>query len=116
MSAWYVFSALGFYPVCPGDLNYIIGSPIFDKATLHLASGKTFVIKTENNGPQHSYIRSADLNGALFNRTYFSHRELLEGGQLRFTMASAPNYEWGSSKESRPPSALSSLTKDAATE
>ena len=62
-SAWYVFSAIGLYPVCPGDPNYLVSSPLFDKATLKLASGKTFTISTSNNGPQKPYIQSAGLNG-----------------------------------------------------
>ncbi len=58
-SAWYVFSALGFYPVCPGDDNYIIGTPLFDQATINVGRGKTFTIKAENNGPLKPYIRGA---------------------------------------------------------
>ena len=110
MSAWYVFSALGFYPVCPGDVNYIIGSPLFDKAALKLGNGKTFVISAANNGPQEPYIQSATLNGEKFDRTFLSHDEILKGGELVFQMTSAPNYKWAVAPESRPPSALSVLT------
>ena len=106
MSAWYVFSALGFYPVCPGDPNYIIGSPLFDNVTIHLQNGKTFTITTKGNGFQEYYIRGATLNGETLEKTYFSHKDVLDGAELVFTMGSQPNKKWGSSPESRPPSAL----------
>jgi predicted alpha-1,2-mannosidase len=102
-SAWYVFSALGFYPVCPGDTNYIIGSPLFDRATLSLSGGKTFTITAKGNGPQHPYIAKAALNGESFNRTYLGHQEIVNGGEIVFEMASAPNTKWASGAESRPP-------------
>lgn len=104
MSAWYVFSALGFYPVCPGDTNYIIGTPLFNKATLRLPAGKTFVIQAKNNGPQRPYIRGATLNGAPLNRTYLAHDEIVKGGELHFEMVSAPDYKWG--VEARPPALM----------
>ncbi|OAI43371.1 alpha-mannosidase [Verrucomicrobia bacterium SCGC AG-212-E04] len=109
MSAWYVFSALGFYPVCPGEPNYVIGSPLFDKATLKLANGKTFVIHAKENGAQRYYIKAAELNGQPFNRCYLSHQEIVAGGELVFTMTSAPNYEWAIAPDSRPPSAMAPL-------
>jgi predicted alpha-1,2-mannosidase len=109
MSAWYVFSALGFYPVCPGDVNYIIGTPLFDKATLTFAGGKTFTITAKNNGPQEPYINKATLNGNNFDRTFISHQEIVGGGELMFQMSSAPNHHWGSAPESRPTSALAPL-------
>lgn len=109
MSAWYVFSALGFYPVCPGDPEYMIGSPLFSKATLHLAGGKTFVIAAGHNGPQEFYIQSATLNGEPFDKTFISHEQIVAGGGLGFQMGSAPNYQWGVQPESRPGSALLKL-------
>ena len=111
-SAWYVFSALGFYPVCPGDDNYLIGTPLFDKATITTALGKTFAITAKNNGPLKPYINSATLNGEPFNRIYISHNELLHGGELDFYMTSAPNYQWAVEPGSRLPSALSRLNED----
>ena len=90
MSAWYVLSALGFYAVCPGDPNYLIGSPLFDKATLRLTSGKTFTITASHNGPQEFYIQSARLNGEPFDKTYISHEQIVNGGDLEFQMGSAP--------------------------
>jgi len=107
-SAWYVFSALGFYPVCPGDVNYIIGTPLFDSATI-TTQGKPFTITAEDNGPLRPYIREAQLNGESFNRTFISHEELLNGGSLVFKMTSAPEQRWGSAPTSRPPSAISQL-------
>jgi predicted alpha-1,2-mannosidase len=111
MSAWYVFSSLGFYPVCPGDPIYFIGSPLFDKATLHLAGGKTFTITADHNGPQEFYIQGATLNGQPFDKTYISHDQIINGGDLTFQMGSAPNFNWGVSPDSCPPSAISTLTK-----
>ena len=108
-SAWFVFSALGFYPVCPGDPNYIIGSPLFDKATLKLGNGKTFGIIAKGNGYQEYYIRSATLNGETLSKTYFSHQDVMAGGELVLTMSPQANKQWGSSPESRPPSALATL-------
>ncbi len=111
MSSWYVFSALGFYPVCPGDPIYFIGSPMFSKATLHLQNGKTFTITANHNMPQEYYIESATLNGEDFNKVYITHDQIMNGGDLKFEMGSAPNYNWGVSPESRPASPLSELTK-----
>ena len=112
MSAWYVLSALGIYPVCPGTPDYLIGSPIFDKATIHLQNGKTFTIAAKNNGPQEYYIEGAQLNGKPFDKIYLTHDQILHGGQLTFQMASFPNYRWASGKESRPPSAIHQLQQD----
>ena len=109
MSAWYVFSALGFYPACPGDPNYLIGSPLFDRAVLNLPNGKTFTITAKNNGPQQHYIQSATLNGKDFDRTFFSHQTLVNGGEISFQMDAAPNYHWGASPQSRPVSPLETL-------
>jgi predicted alpha-1,2-mannosidase len=109
MSAWYVFSALGFYPVCPGTTSYDIGSPLFDRATLSLPGGKTFVINANHNGPQHAYIRGASLNGQPFDRTFLSHDEIVHGGEISFDMASAPDYKWAVGLEARPPSPMQQL-------
>ncbi len=114
MSSWYVFSALGFYPVCPGDPNYIIGSPLFDKATLKLGNGKTFTITASGNGWQEYYIRSATLNDDALEKAYFSHQDVLKGGELVFRMGPQPNKKWGASPENRPPSALAQLARTLA--
>ena len=109
MSAWYVFSALGFYPVCPGDPNYVIGSPVFNKSILHLENGKTFTITARDNGPQEYYIQSADLNGEPFDKTYLNQKQIENGGELSFQMGSFPNYHWGVGPDSAPPSAIHDL-------
>ncbi|MGH7973192.1 MAG: GH92 family glycosyl hydrolase, partial [Limisphaerales bacterium] len=103
MSAWYVFSALGLYPVCPGDTNYFIGSPIFDKASLSLAGGKTLRILAQQNGPQHPYIQKATLDGTPIDRVFIGHGELTRGGDLVFEMGSAPNKKWGVGPNACPP-------------
>jgi predicted alpha-1,2-mannosidase len=105
-SAWYVFSALGFYPVCPGDDLYILGTPLFDQAILKVGDGKTFTVTAANNGPLKPYIQKASLNGVSFAQTYLSHDQIAAGGNLEFKMTSTPNNIWGSSSASRPPSAL----------
>jgi predicted alpha-1,2-mannosidase len=110
-SAWYVFSAIGFYPVCPGDPNYLIGSPLFDKAILTLPGGKIFTITGANNGPQKPYIQDARLNGQTFDKVYLSHEEITRGGELTLRMGSAPNEHWGIKAESRPPSPMLQLGK-----
>jgi putative alpha-1,2-mannosidase len=109
MSAWYVLSALGFYPVCPGDPNYLIGSPLFDQATLSLAGGKTFTVTAAHNGPQEFYIQNAHLNGAALDRTFIAHDQIINGGSLDFEMGSSPNEKWGVS--TLPVSPLAGLTK-----
>lgn len=111
MSAWYVFSALGFYPICPGDPNYLIGSPLFDKAVLTLPGNKTFTIEAKNNGPQQRYIRAATLNGQKFDRTFITHETLTNGGNLTFEMDASPYTNWGTSSDSRPPSPLEALSE-----
>jgi len=105
-SAWYVFSALGFYPLCPGDSAYVIGSPIFDRATLRVAEGKTFTITARNNGPQRPYINGATLNGVPLDKVYLTHEQLVKGGEVVFEMNSAPDYKWGTAPEARPLSSL----------
>ncbi|MCF8226154.1 MAG: GH92 family glycosyl hydrolase [Bacteroidales bacterium] len=90
-SAWYLFSALGFYPVTPGSDQYVIGSPLFKKATLRLENGKTFIITAPNNSSSNVYIHSARLNKKKFNRNYLTHEELMRGGTLRFKMEALPD-------------------------
>lgn len=90
-SAWYVFSALGFYPLCPGTAEYVMGSPLFNKVILKLPRGKQFVISAENQSYEHYYIKKASLNGEEFTRNYLKHEELINGGELRLAMDSLPN-------------------------
>ena len=106
-SAWYVFSALGFYPVCPGDHRPIrIGSPLFDRATLTLPGGKTFTVTASQNGPQHPYIRGAKLKGQPFDKVFLTHEQLMSGGEIVFDMASAPDYHWATAPAARPPATM----------
>lgn len=90
-SAWYVFSALGFYPVCPGTGEYVIGSPLFEDAVIKLENGRTFEVKAHGNSEKNVYIRSAKLNGQPFNRSYITHKEIMEGGVLEFVMGAEPS-------------------------
>ncbi len=101
-SAWYVFTALGFYPVCPGTNEYVLGSPLFPKVTLALPGEKTFVIHAEGVSDKACYIRGAALNGQDFTRNYLRHDELLQGGEFRLTMDSVPNKERGIGREDFP--------------
>lgn len=94
-SAWYVFSAMGFYPGCPGMPEYAIGSPLFKKVTLHLSEGKTFTVSAANNAADRPYIQKAMLNGEELSRNYLTHDELLKGGELTLSMDSVPNTQRG---------------------
>jgi putative alpha-1,2-mannosidase len=107
LSAWYVFSAMGFYPVCPGIPSYEIGSPIFDEVVIHLDEywgSEDFVILAKNNSPKNRYIQSAALNGELLDKPWLTHEEIINGGALVFEMGPKPNKEWGSKPELAPPS------------
>ena len=95
LSSWYIFSALGIYPVTPGSTEYAIGSPIFEEAIIRLEKGNSFTIKTENNSKKNKYIQSATLNGKPFSRTWISHNEIVKGGILVFKMGAHPNKKWG---------------------
>jgi hypothetical protein len=101
MSAWYVLSALGFYEVCPGRPDYAIGSPLFDKAVIHLASGKRFTIRARHNGEGRPYIQSASLDGKAFTKSFLTHAQILRGGELSFDMGDQPS-TWGSAEADRP--------------
>lgn len=91
MSAWYIFSALGFYPVQPVDGIYVFGSPLAKRAVIHTVAGTDFIIETENNGPDNKYIRSVTLNGKPYDRWWISHEDIMKGGRLVFTMSSRPD-------------------------
>ena len=95
MSAWYVFSAMGFYPVTPGQNTYAIGSPIFDKITINLENGKKFVISTKKNSEQNKFIQIASLNGTVYQHSYITHEQIMNSGELVFVMNGKPNKSWG---------------------
>ncbi len=90
-SAWYVFSALGFYPVTPATDEYIIGSPLFDKVVLHLENGNTLQINSSNNNLDNRYIKSLSWNGKVYSKNFLKHSELIKGGVLDFVMDNQPN-------------------------
>ena len=98
-SAWYVFSALGFYPVCPGSNQYVIGTPYLDQATLHLENGKTVTITREGNG---CYIQSMTINGQAYGHNYLNHSQLINGGNIRFVMSDVPNRQRGTAAQDVP--------------
>ncbi|HCN83070.1 MAG TPA: glycoside hydrolase family 92 protein, partial [Sphingobacteriaceae bacterium] len=96
LSSWYVFSAMGFYPVCPGKPVYDIGSPIFEKTIINVGKNKTFLIEARNVSAKNKYIQSAQLNGKSLNVPWFTHADLVKGGTLVFQMGPRPNEQWGS--------------------
>jgi predicted alpha-1,2-mannosidase len=103
-SSWYVLSAIGFYPVCPGSPVHEIGSPIFSKSTIALGNGKAFTIQANNVSARNKFIQSATLNGMPLSRPWFRHDEIANGGALILEMTDRPNLDWGSSPGDAPPS------------
>jgi predicted alpha-1,2-mannosidase len=104
MSAWYILSSLGIYPVFTASGEYVIGSPVFDKATVNLENGKQFTIEAVNNSPENIYIRSAELNGKDYPYTRITHQDIINGGILKIRMGSKPNYSYGKNPVHRPQS------------
>ena len=101
-SAWYVFSAMGFYPVCPGSDQYVVGTPYFKHVTLHLENGKTVTIDADNNSPANRYINRLTVNGAEYDKTYLTHTDLLRGAALRFDLSAVPNKQRATAQDARP--------------
>lgn len=101
-SAWYVFSALGFYPVCPGTDEYIIGAPLFKKATFHFENGNSLVIDAPNNSKKKFYVNSMNVNGADYTKNYLRHENLLKGGTINVEMSNQPNQNRGTKEEDMP--------------
>jgi putative alpha-1,2-mannosidase len=102
MSAWYVFAALGFYPVCPSVWEYVISGPVFEKITLSLEGGNELIILAPGASSGKKYIHSLKVNGAYSDLNFLTHAELIEGGILEFEMGNDPCLEWGIAKGSRP--------------
>ena len=102
MSAWLVFTALGFYPVAPGSNEYVIGRPFVERATLNLPDGKRFTVIADGLSATNRYVAGATLNGAALERSYIRDEEVRAGGELRFTMSASPNKLWGSGEAARP--------------
>lgn len=101
-SAWYVFSAMGFYPVCPGSNEYIIGSPLFNNIKVRLENGKTLEINASNNDNRKRYIGNLKLNGKPYTKNYFTHKDLTDGGKIEVTMSETPNKSRGINKTDFP--------------
>lgn len=101
-SAWYVFSALGFYPVCPATDQYAIGSPLFGKVTVNLPSGNRLVIDAKDNGKGNVYVKSLKVNGKPYTKTYFTHETLSSGAEIEFTMSPEPDKLRSTSASDRP--------------
>ena len=106
MSSFVVFSMMGFYPVTPGIPIYNIGSPVFNRISIHLPNGKTFVVIAKHNSAENKYIQSAALNGVPRGKPWFTHNELLRGGTLELVMGNQPNVHWGNREEDAPPSGM----------
>jgi predicted alpha-1,2-mannosidase len=102
MSAWLIFTSLGFYPVTPGSGEYVIGRPFVDRAVLHLPNGKTFSIVAEHLSDTNGYVGSVRLNGRPLSRAFIRHEEILQGGELRFDMQARPSRSWATDAHSRP--------------
>ncbi|HLY42310.1 MAG TPA: GH92 family glycosyl hydrolase [Terracidiphilus sp.] len=103
-SSWYVLSAMGFYPVCPGSPVYEIGSPIFTRTDLRMGNSKVFTIVAHGASVQNKYIQSATLNGKPLDKPWFRHSDIANGGELVLEMGDHPNTQWGSGLEAAPPS------------
>lgn len=101
MSAWYIFSSMGFYPVNPANGIYDIGTPLLEEAMIHLPNGKDFTIKAPKSSDKDIYIQSVKLNGKKYNKTYLTHEDILKGGILEFKMGSKPS-QWGTGKNATP--------------
>ncbi|HSX58852.1 MAG TPA: GH92 family glycosyl hydrolase [Tahibacter sp.] len=102
MSAWYVFTALGFYPVAPASNEYVIGRPFLRRAALALPNGKTFTVVADGLDDGHRYIGSVTLNGRPLTKSVITHAQILEGGELRFVMQATPNRKWATARGDRP--------------
>ena len=101
-SAWYVFTALGFYPVCPGSNEYVVGAPLFKKATIHLENGKDVTIEAPLNSEENLYIKEMKLNGKSYTHNYFSHEDLMNGAKIQIEMSNLPNENRGIAVEDAP--------------
>ncbi len=102
MSAWYIFSSMGFYPVCPGSGEYVFGKPSLPEVTMKLENGKKFRIVTRNLSDKNIYIKKITLNGKVISRNYIRHSEIMEGGELVYTMSPVPNKRRGTKKRDLP--------------
>jgi putative alpha-1,2-mannosidase len=102
LSAWYIFSGMGFYPVNPANSIYVIGSPLLKEASIELKDGKTFKVIAKNVSDKNIYIQSTILNGKGYSKTFINQADINNGGVLEFIMGSKPNKKWGTKLEDRP--------------
>ena len=107
MSAWYVFSSLGFYPVCPGDNKFILGSPYVKKADISLENGSHFTVSAENQSEKNIYVDRVELNGYEYTKSYITYGDIANGGKLVFYMSDEPNKSFGNAEEDRPKNLIS---------
>lgn len=106
MSAWYVFNAMGFYPANPVNGAFVFGSPLFEKISFPVGTGKEFVVTTENNSKDNIYIQSVELNGQPYTKAYITYQDIMSGGKLHIVMGPEPNKDFGSAPEDRPKSEM----------
>ncbi len=111
MSAWYIFSVMGFYPVAPGSNEYVIGSPCVKSAVINLENGKQFKIEAKNLSDKNIYIQSITLNGKDYHKSFILHKDIINGGELVFNMGPNPNREWA--KNMKLPYSMSSETQSS---
>jgi predicted alpha-1,2-mannosidase len=102
MSAWYIFSSIGFYPVFPASEEYVIGSPVINKATIQTTSGKPFIVEAINNSAENIYVQRIMLNGKSYTKCYIRHRDIMKGGVLKIVMGNKPNFHFGAQAINRP--------------
>ena len=102
MSAWYIFSAMGFYPVCPGSDQYVLGAPYMPYIKLDLSNGKSLVIKAEGVSDRNRYVKALYMNGKKYDKTYVTHEDILAGGEWEFVMDAKPNKKRGVSADAKP--------------
>lgn len=106
MSAWYVLSSIGFYSVNPSNGAYVFGRPLFDSAVIELPMGKKFIVEAKNNGDENIYIQSVTLNGEPYSKSFITHKNIVEGGTLRFLMGPKPNKKFAADQSDRPKSVV----------
>jgi len=102
MSAWYIFSAMGFYPVFPASGEYVIGSPVVKKATIKTTSGNPFTVEAVNNSDKNIYVQSITFNGVPYKKSYITYKQMMQGGTMVMSMGDKPNYNFGKAEASRP--------------
>lgn len=104
MSAWYLMSAIGFYPVDPASGIYVLGAPMFQQVNMDVGEGKQFVVTAEKLSGKQDFIQSVKLNGQTYSKSYLPHSTVAAGGTLHFIMGSSPNKAFGKGLQNRPPS------------